>query len=38
MSMTLHFGLKPWDVGRLTLAQFDAYAAQIDRWASDTDR
>jgi hypothetical protein len=28
--LTYHFGLKPWDVDRLSLVEFDAYCSEVD--------
>lgn len=28
--MAMHFRLHPWDIGRLTIWQFEIYAAAID--------
>lgn len=30
VSMTYHFGLRPWEIDRLTVVQFDGYAAAVD--------
>jgi len=33
-----YFGLKPWDVGRLTVVEFETYVAQADHWQTQAGR
>lgn len=38
IGLAYHFALHPWDIGRLTIGQFEMYAAALNEMARQVDQ